>query len=205
MHPSTQIFLLRHGEVEERYHRVFGGRLDMDLSPLGHQQAATLARYVRRHPLDAIYSSPMRRAQQTLAPLSGHAAAPALVRNELREVDFGDWTGLTWEEVWNRFNIHPSSWLHQMEDAAIPNGESAASFRARIEPCLREILRDHEGRSVGVVCHGGVIRMMLAILLELPLPKLASFEIDYASLTHVELRPHFTEVRLLNFAPWRHG
>ena len=48
------------------------------------------------------------------------------------------------------------------------------------------------------------IRMILAILLDLPLPKLSSFEIDYASVTHVELRPHFTEVRLLNFAPWRH-
>jgi broad specificity phosphatase PhoE len=205
MHTSTQLFLLRHGEVEDRYHRVFGGRLDMELSPLGHEQAAALARYVRRHPLDAIYASPMRRAQQTLAPLSSHAPAPAVVRPELCEVDFGDWTGLTWEEVWNRFKIHPSSWLAQVQDAAIPNGESADSFRARVEPCLREILRDHSGKSVGVVCHGGVIRMMLAILLDLPLPKLASFEIDYASVTHVELRPHFTEVRLMNFAPWRLG
>lgn len=203
METSTHLYLLRHGEVEERYHRVFGGRLDMDLSPLGHEQAAALARHMRRHPMDAIYASPMRRAQQTLAPLDGHA--PAQVREALREVDFGDWTGLTWEDVHARFNVHASSWLHRMEEATIPNGESGAAFRARVEPCLREILRAQAGKNAAVVCHGGVIRMMLAILLELPLPKLASFEIDYASVTHVELRPHFTEVRLLNFAPWRHG
>jgi broad specificity phosphatase PhoE len=56
---------------------------------------------------------------------------------------------------------------------------------------------------VAIVCHGGVIRMMLSILLELPLPKLASFEIDYASLTQVERHTHRNEVTLLNFAPWR--
>ena len=201
----TRLFLLRHGEVEERYHRVFGGRIDMDLSPRGHEQARALANFLRRRPIDVIYASPMRRAQQTLAPLASHCPKPAIAHPEFREVDFGDWTGLTWEEVWSRFKIHPSAWLHQMEDAAIPNGESSATFRARVEPCLRDILRDHSGKSVGVVCHGGVIRMMLAILLDLPLPKLASFEIDYASVTHVELKPHFTEVRMLNFAPWRLG
>lgn len=205
MHSSTHLYLLRHGEVEERYHRIFGGRIDMNLSPLGHEQAAALARHLRKLPLDAIYASPMRRAQQTLAPLDGHAPTPTVVRDELREVHFGDWTGLTWEEVWSQFNVHASSWLHQMEEAAIPNGESGAAFRARIEPCLRDILKEQAGKSTAIVCHGGVIRMMLAILIDLPLPKLASFEIDYASVTHVELRPHLTEVRQLNFAPWRHG
>ncbi len=206
MHSSTHLYLLRHGEVEERYHRVFGGsRIDMDLSPHGHQQAAALARYVRRHPLDAIYASPMRRAQQTLAPLADHAPTQPVSKNGLREVDFGDWTGLNWEEVMARFNVHASAWLHEMERAAIPNGESAVALRARVEPCLREILHTQAGKSAAIVCHGGVVRMMLAILLELPLPKLASFEIDYASVTHVELRPHLTEVRLLNFAPWRHA
>ena len=74
---------------------------------------------------------------------------------------------------------------------------------ARVEPCLQQIIRDHAGETVAIVCHGGVVRMMLSILMALPLPKLAGFEIDYASLTHVEHHPHKTEVQLLNFTPWR--
>lgn len=199
----TRLFLLRHGEVEERYHRVFGGRIDMDLSARGHEQARALAGYVRRSPIDAIYASPMRRAQQTLAPLANHCPKPAIIRPEFREVDFGDWTGLTWEQVHSRFQVSAFEWLDQIERASIANAETGQTFRARVEPALRQIVEEHAGQSVAIVCHGGVIRMMLSILLELPLPRLAAFEIDYASLTQVERHTHKTEVTLLNFTPWR--
>lgn len=199
----TRLFLLRHGEVEERYHRVFGGRIDMELSPRGHKQARALASYVCRSPIDVIYASPMRRAQQTLAPLAAHCAKPAVVKQEFREVDFGDWTGLTWEQVHSQFGVSAFEWLDKIEKAAIANAESGATFRARVEPALRQIVREHAGQSVAILCHGGVIRMMLSILLDWPLPSMASFEIEYASLTRVERHAHKTEVTLLNFAPWR--
>jgi broad specificity phosphatase PhoE len=199
----TRLFLLRHGEVEDRYHRVFGGSIDMELSPRGHEQARALATFLRRRPIDAIYASPMRRAQQTLAPLAGHCPAPAVTRTEFREVDFGDWTGLTWEQVHSRHQVSAFDWLDRIEHAKIENAETGPSFRARVEPALRQIVRDHAGQSVAIVCHGGVIRMMLSILLDWPLPRMASFEIDYASVTQVEHHAHKTEVTLLNFAPWR--
>ena len=91
--PATHLFLIRHGEVEDKYHRVFGGTIDMELSPRGHEQARTLADYLRDRRFDAIYASPMKRAQQTVAPLVAHREQPAMTVPELREVDFGDWTG----------------------------------------------------------------------------------------------------------------
>ncbi len=181
----TRLFLLRHGEVAEPYHRVFGGRIDMELSARGHEQARALASFLRRRPIDAIYASPMRRAQQTLAPLASHSANPPVVLPEFREVDFGDWTGLTWEQVHSLHHVSAFHWLEQIARGAIANAET------------------HAGQSVAIVCHGGVIRMMLSILLELPLPKMAAFEIDYASLSQVEHHEHKTEVTLINFAPWR--
>jgi broad specificity phosphatase PhoE len=199
----TRLFLLRHGEVEERYHRVFGGRIDMQLSPRGRDQALSLATYLRRHPLEAVYASPMLRAQQTLAPLAAERALHPVTLTDLREVDFGDWTGLTWEQVHARFGVSPFEWLDRMEAGAIPNGETAAQFRVRVGRGLDRILADCPGRSVAVVCHGGVIRMLLSILLELPLPAMASFEIDYASLSRVDYRPRKTEVQVLNLTPWR--
>jgi broad specificity phosphatase PhoE len=199
----TRLFLLRHGEVEQRYHRVFGGRIDMELSPRGLEQAQTLANYVRRRPLQALYCSPMRRALQTMAPLAPHCPAAAVVKPEFREIDFGDWTGLTWEEVHRRYGVSAFVWLDQIEQGAIPHAETGAMARSRIEPTLRQIVSEHVGQSVAIVCHGGVIRVMLSILLELPLPKMGSFEIDYASFTHVERHQHKTEVMVLNLTPWR--
>ena len=205
MTDPTTLYVLRHAEVATAYHRVFGGRIDMDLSPRGHEQAAALAGYFHSRPWDALYTSPMRRVRQTLAPLAQvrtQAAAPVVLPG-LREVDFGDWTGLGWEEVRTRFGVSPFQWLSLLEQSGIPNAEDAATFRARVEPCVRQILAAHPGQGVAVACHGGTIRMILSILLELPLAKTAGFEIDYASLTVVAHAPAKTELQLLNFTPWR--
>lgn len=203
MTTATRLFLIRHGEVEERYHRVFGGRIDMNLSDRGRQQAQALADYFAVGSLDAIYASPMRRAQQTLEPISRHAPRAPVTHPELHEVDFGDWTGLQWDEVRDRFQVSAFDWLAQIEQGAIQNGECGQRLRARIEPCLRTILDGHAQQSVAIVCHGGVIRMMLAVLLDLPLGKMASFEIDYASVTEVLVSASRVEVQLVNFAPWK--
>ena len=61
----------------------------------------------------------------------------------------------------------------------------------------------HPGKVVAVFCHGGVIRALLAIMLDLPLPKTNSFEVEYASITQVAMHPHLAEIELLNFTPWR--
>jgi broad specificity phosphatase PhoE len=120
----------------------------------------------------------------------------------LREIDFGDWTGLTWEAVSEKFGVSAFQWLTQLERGGIANAENAQSYRNRIEPCVRDIVQKHPGQNVAVFCHGGVIRMILAILLDLPLAKMAGFEIDYASVTNVAILPHKTEVQFLNFIPW---
>ncbi len=199
----TTLVLIRHAEVEARYQGVFGGRIDMDLSPRGREQAAALARYLEPRKFDAIYASPMKRVQQTLAPHLTNGAPKPVLKPQLEEVDFGAWTGLTFAEVQEQFGARASSWLDQLAAGTIPRAESAASYRARIEPCVREISHRHDGQHVAVFCHGGVIRQVLAILLDLPLPKTAGFEIDYASITEVEIHPHRAEVQLLNFTPWR--
>ncbi len=175
----------------------------MNLSARGRKQAKKLATYLRGKTIDAIYASPMKRVQQTLAPAFKNGVPNQTILPDLREIDFGDWTGLGWKAVSARFDFHAHEWLDQIESRGAPNGENGKSFRARVEPCLREIARRHRGQNVAVFCHGGVIRMMLAILLDVPLPKTNHFEIEYASVTQVALHPHMAEVELLNFTPWR--
>lgn len=175
----------------------------MDLSARGHEQAATLARHLSREKLDAVYASPMKRVQQTLGPLLGNGVPDPVVLHDLREVDFGDWTGLVWEEIQTHSGISAFDWLTELERGTVPNAESGAALRARVEPCLQRILRDHAGQTVAVFSHGGVIRMLLGILLGLPLRETAQFEIDHASVTRVAVNPDQAEIELLNFTPWR--
>jgi broad specificity phosphatase PhoE len=200
---ATRLLLIRHGEVETRYQKKFGGWIDMNLSPNGRRQARILADYLRSKTIDAIYASPMKRVQQTLAPtlkLNGHAQT---IMASLREINFGDWTGLGWLEVEEQFKFRSHEWLEQIHHHGVPNGENSIVFRKRVEPCLRQILAKHPGENVAIFCHGGVIRMILAILLKLPLPKTNHFDIEYAGITQVALHPHMAEIELLNFTPWR--
>jgi len=201
--PATRLLLIRHAEVEAPYQGVFGGRIDMGLSPRGRDQAAALARHLQTRPLDAIYASPMKRVEQTLAPLLRNGAPQPIVLPDLREVDFGDWTGLSGDQVKAKFGVSPLSWLEHLACGAIANAECGETFRERVEPCLERILTAHAGQQVAVFCHGGIIRMILSILLRWPLPSMAMFEIEYASLTQVALLPQKTRLQLLNFAPWR--
>ncbi|MEI6779589.1 MAG: histidine phosphatase family protein [Verrucomicrobiota bacterium] len=204
MNPSaTRLLLIRHAEVEARYQGVFGGRIDMDLSPRGHEQAAALAKYLHAKPLHAIYASPMRRVQQTLIPVLENGAPKPDIMPDLREVDFGDWTGQSLDQLQAKFGVSASAWLEQLECGGIANAESGKTFRERVAPCLERILADHPGQQVAIFCHGGVIRMLLSILLHWPLGSMAMFEIEYASLTQVGLRPNKARVQLLNFTPWR--
>ncbi len=200
---KTRLYLIRHGEVEEKYHRIFGGRIDMELSPLGHEQARRLAEALSKTHFDSLYVSPMIRARQTLAPLARQQRPDARTIEGLREIDFGAWTGLSWEQVSERWGKSAFEWLHHIERDEIPNAENAVQFRARVEPCLDQILTENVGRQVAVVCHGGVIRMILAALLDLPLSKMSCVEIDYASISVVEIAGARQEIHNLNFTPWR--
>ena len=203
MTETTRLILIRHAEVEARYQHVFGGSVDMDLSPRGHEQAAVLAGFLLTKSFDALYASPMKRVQQTLAPLLQNGTPPPMVLENLREVDFGDWTGHGWEAVREKFGVSAFTWLEQLERGAIPNAENVVTYRARVAQCLDEILGAQTGKTVAVFCHGGVIRMLLSILLDLPLARMSMFEIDYASVSEIELKANRVEIQLLNFTPWR--
>lgn len=200
---STTLHLIRHAEVEARYQGVFGGRIDMDLSPRGHEQAGALAKYLHATQFHSIYASPMKRVQQTIAPLLSSPRPVPVILPKLYEVDFGDWTGLKFEQVKQQHGRNAHEWLHLLDAGTVPNAEQVAAFRARIDSCLNEILHRSHGQNIAVFCHGGVIRMLLALLLDLPFAEMDRFEIEYTSITTVVLKPERTRVQLLNFTPWR--
>jgi len=196
---------MRHGEVAERFHNVFGGsRIDMELSQRGLAHGAAIARWLADTKIDAVYASPMKRVQQTMAPLLEQRGLEPTIVPDLREMDFGDWTGYRWDEVQEKFGVSAFDWLEIIEEAGIPNGESAQHLIDRVQPALLKILHDNAHRTVAVFCHGGIIRVMLALLLEMPLKRMAHFNVEYGSISVVEVQPakkHAVEIELMNFCP----
>ena len=203
MELTTRLYLIRHGEVEERYHRTFGGRIDMNLSERGLRQVQATADYLTGSPPEVLYASPMQRVQQTVAPLLRQTRLEQIILPGLREVDFGAWTGLSWDEVQQRFNKSAFDWLELLETGTIPDAETTTAFRERVELALDQILRESSGRTVAVYCHGGVIRMLISILCDLPFRRMNLFDVEYASLTKVVHRPRGVDIELHNFTPWR--
>lgn len=205
---TTQLYLIRHGEVETRYHRVFGGRIDMELSEQGRRQAERLANWLACRTFDAVYASPMRRVQLTLDPSRRHFSGPPTILPGLREVDFGDWTGFGWDEIQQRFGVSALDWLQHLEADRVPGAEPVSHFRERIQTALQSILQEQSGKTVAVFCHGGVIRMLLSQLMRLNLSWFEAVEIDYASVSwvtveHLDGTPSKSKLELVNFTPWR--
>jgi len=178
----------------------------MGLSPLGHKQAAAVADWMTGVELDAVYASPMLRVKETMAPLLERRGISPVVIPGLREVDFGDWTGYRWEGVQERFGVSAFDWLEIIDGGGIPNGETGAELVHRVLPAVNKILQDTPHKSAAIYCHGGIIRVILALLLDMPLRRMAHFNIDYGSVSVVEIQPekkHAVEIELMGLCPLR--
>ena len=200
----SRLLLIRHAEVEARYQGVFGGRIDMELSPRGHEQAAALASVSPPKAVERHLRQPDEARAADAGPVLVNGAPKPVILPDLREVDFGDWTGLAWDEVQAKFGVSAFAWLEQLECDGIANAECAETLPDRVEPCLRQILAAHSGQQVAIFCHGGMIRVLLAH--SAPLAALA----DGGVRDRIR-QPHpgpgcgrsKAELQLLNFTPWR--
>jgi len=198
----TRLYLVRHGEVDDAYHEVFGGKIDMELSPNGHEQAKRLAKFLSGLHFDRIYRSPMVRVRQTAEPLIDALGRQAEVIDDLREVDFGVWTGYKWHEIEKNFNANAEDWLVHLENNDIAEAESMLGYRSRVQRSLERMMGEGEAQDLLVLCHGGVIRMLMSLLLKESFSKMDRYEVDFASLTVIEHRTSRAEIKLHNFAPW---
>lgn len=175
----------------------------MDLSSKGTLQASSIADYFQNIDLDAVYCSPMKRAQLTVRPLLDSKEMSATTIDQLREIDFGDWTGHRWEKIAEKFGVSAFTWLDQLEHDNVPNAESGDALRARIDPIVKTILNKHTNQTVALVCHGGVIRVILSHLLQIPLPLTVGLEVDYCSVNIADCHEGRGIIQLHNHTPWR--
>ncbi|NYJ07453.1 bifunctional RNase H/acid phosphatase [Petropleomorpha daqingensis] len=158
---TTLTHLLRHGQTEHTPERRFSGSSDLPLSELGRAEARAAALSLKDRGIDAIVSSPLQRCRQTAAAAAEVLGLPVEVDDDLRELDFGEWEGLSRDEAVAR-NPLALRRFFAATDVRAPGGESIADVAERVARARRRILTRHAGETVLVVSHVTPIKLLLA-------------------------------------------
>ena len=189
----TRLLLIRHAEPDEDARGRCYGRLDVGLSPAGLASAERLAESLRAVELDAVYVSPRLRAVQTAAALGA-----SRMDDRLRELDFGEFEGRTYDEIEREHPEFFRSWMETPTLVRFPGGESYGELRQRVSAALADIVAANDNRTVALVSHGGVIRAALAIALGLPDDRAFALALGYARISIVDVFDGTPIVRLVN-------
>jgi len=178
------IDLLRHGEVAAEGW-AFRGSTDLPLSESGWLQMRSVSQSFDA--FDHIATSPMQRCQLFAGELSASTSTHLITLPVMREMDFGDWENRSFDELEQEYG----SLLRQFWKSPVgiqpPGGESFDSFSQRVVDCWQPWLQTESGHHRLLVAHGGVIRVLLAHLLDMPMSALWRLHLPYASWSRISL------------------
>jgi broad specificity phosphatase PhoE len=181
----VRLLLVRHGEVPSNRELRYVGSSDEPLAEGGMRQAESLAAALASLPVSTVYSSPLRRAEETGRRIAAARDVPFRLEERLREQSFGSWEGLTRTEALERDRDLVLRWEADLGSAP-PGGESLASVRERVLALAGDLARDHPREWVVLVSHVGPIKALLCDALGAPLSTARRMFLDPGTLSVVD-------------------
>ena len=191
--------LLRHGE-HGLLGRVLAGRMPgVGMTDRGRAEIASQAERLAGDKIAAIYASPLQRTRESAEIVAERLGLPIAFRDDLLELDFGEWTGATFDSI----RSHPAwqAWNTQRSLARIPGGESMREVQHRAVEAMVQLAECHLGETVVLVCHGDVIRAMLLFALGMPLDFYNRIEVVQGSISSIQIEPDRIRVLRINERP----
>lgn len=181
---TTLIDLIRHGEPVGG--QMFRGSKDDPLSENGWQQMRAAVN--RQDHWDVIVSSPMARCRHFAKELAAQQGVPLHIEDRLREIGFGEWEGLTAGQVQKQYGDQLDKFWQDSVNVIPPGAEPVPAFSQRVLAGFEHWQNALAGQRVLVVCHGGVIRMVLASILGIPLEtSFTGFAVPYACRSRIQI------------------
>ena len=164
----THMILVRHGQTEWNRVERFRGRADIPLNHTGLQQAELTGQRISAgwQPV-TIYAGPLARTRQTAEAIGRCCDVPVIVEDRLIDIDYGAWQGLTPGEVQARWPDESAAWYATPHLARIPGGETLDALRTRAMLAVHDLAARHEGRTIVLVSHTVVNRIILLGVLTL--------------------------------------
>lgn len=159
----VDILLVRHGITEWNQQRRYLGHTNQGVVKSELHQMDKLKSVLQEKRFDHVFTSDLNRCQETLAYF--HLPSQVIIDHRLREMNFGDWEGKTYNEL--KYEVAYQNWLDHWEASPVPNGESAVSFKARVDSFIDELFQiidsnNYANQQYLLVTHGGVIRYLVS-------------------------------------------
>ena len=174
------------------------GQEDVLLDETGQRQAAALGLRLAGETLTAIYASDLKRAWQTASTIALHHTCPLIPEPRLREMDFGTWQGLTYDEIQEKDRQNLEAWEADRLLNSPPGGESLNQFSSRVEAVFKAIMHTHTDETVLLVAHGGTLKILLCLVLGLPPQRYWQIQLSAASLSEIWVFSEGGSLNLLN-------
>lgn len=190
---------LRHGE-HGLLGKVLAGRMPgVGMTERGRAEIASQAERLAREKIAAIYASPLQRTRETAEIVSAKLGLPVEFRDDLLELDFGEWTGATFDAI--RADPRWQAWSTQRSLAAIPGGESMRAVQQRVVAAMIELNERHLHETIVLASHGDVIRCALLFALGMPLDFYNRIEVAQGSVSTVRIDTGGVRVISINERP----
>jgi len=201
MNEATRLILVRHGDTEdEETRKIYKGTLDIPLSEKGRSRIERAGTFLSRFPLDHVYTSALSRCIESGSIIARFHGLPIKPVEELNEIHFGLWQGLSFDEISRIYPDDFRQWLTDPEAHSPPEGETLRDAKRRIENAVNGIITGNRGRNVAVVAHGGVLRILLCSVLDLKLSLLFRLGQDYGGISIIDVYDdNIATVKMLNF------
>lgn len=180
---KTTVLLIRHGKTEWNNFGKIQGCQDIDLTEEGLLQADALKERLKDG-FDCIYSSPLIRANKTAKILADYNQKELHLEDELKEVNYGDWQGLTYKEIEENYPELYHKWHNGLEECPISGGElSIGNAALRAKKCILNIVSKNKGSTIAIVAHGGIIKAALIGIFSLGFNMYHKIAMDNTSIT----------------------
>ncbi len=183
---GCKMILIRHGETLWNASGKLQGHRDVPLSEKGLRQAEAIAQRLSGEKVDVVYCSDLQRARVTAEKIASFHNLEVQIRPQLREMNFGRWESLTYQEITHSDDQLLQAWSLDPVSFCPPEGELVGEMAARIKAALQQIAAENPDKVIVVVCHGGPIRTFLAQMLGMDLKDNWRLRMDNASLNIVE-------------------
>ncbi len=163
---KKSVCLLRHSSIASEFHGRYVGRKNVFLSPEGFSETKILAKQLpRKFHEGKIYLSPSKQVQETFNSLEFPANCDLEIREELQELDFGDWEGKLFSDLFETQPEKFEHWANFIPEFRFPGGESLKQFVSRAE-IVRDLIKTSEYKNILILGQGGILSLLLALILE---------------------------------------
>lgn len=194
----VKLILVRHALTVDNQKSRLSGQIDSSISEEGREQIDKITNYLKDFDIDKIYTTTSSRTKDTVKKLSELKSIEIIEKESLKEISFGDFEGLTFDEIKDKYPKEFQDMIEKGYEYKYPNGESLIDSYNRVCIELDNIISNNDDRTILICSHGGTIRNIITYLISNSYKYHWNFKIDNGSVTILEVQDGFTVITAMN-------